>query len=231
MPFTLAARDGHPFALGSVGGDIADRVTQVIEALGYVGVALLVAAENLFPPIPSEVVLPLAGFVAGRGDANVVGMVIAATIGSVLGSWALYGVSAAIGPERLNHFLIRYGRWFGLKPRDLARAEAWFDRRADAAVFLGRCVPLIRSIVSVPAGFRRMPFVRFTVLSAAGSFVWNLVLILAGALLGERWTHVGDAVGILQTLVILAVVALAGRWAWRRWLKPRLARAGDLPPG
>ena len=185
--------------------DITTWVADVVDALGYLGVAFLVALENVFPPIPSEVVLPLAGFVAGRGDASLIGMILAATAGSVVGAWALYGVAAAIGPVRLRAFIVRFGRWFGVREHHLERAEEWFDRRAGAAVLIGRCVPLIRSVVSVPAGFRRMPIGRFTLLTAIGSAMWNTALISAGAVLGERWERVGDVVGLLQGAVIVAV--------------------------
>lgn len=208
---------------------LATFVTDLVESLGYPGVALLVAVENVFPPIPSEVVLPLAGFVAGRGDASLVGMIVAATIGSVVGAWALYGIAAAIGEVRLRRFVVRYGRWFGLKEADLVRAEEWFDRRATTAVLLGRCIPLIRSIVSIPAGFRRMEPVRFTVLTALGSAVWNTALMVAGAILGDRWEEVGSVVGLLQAVVIIVIVALLAWFAWKRFIRPRLARRGDLP--
>ena len=209
--------------------DLTNRVSEVVETLGYVGVAALVAFENVFPPIPSEVVLPLAGFVAGRGDASLVGMIVAATVGSVVGAWILYGISAAVGPQRLHAFVVRYGKWFRLTEHDLRRAEEWFDRRSDAAVLIGRCIPLIRSIVSIPAGFRRMSFVRFTVFTAIGSIVWNAALIGAGALLGDRWERVGDAVGLLQAAVVIAVIAIAASVVWKRFLRPRLRAAGDLP--
>ncbi len=210
---------------------LTDIVIAVVDAIGYLGVALLVALESIFPPIPSEVVLPLAGFVAGRGEASLVGMVVAATVGSVVGSWVLYGLAAWVGPVRLHRFVARYGRWFRLTEDDLARAEAWFDRRSGSAVLLGRCVPLIRSLVSIPAGFRRMPLVRFTLYSAAGSLVWNGALVGAGALLGDRWERVGDVVGLLQAAVVLLLIAGVAYVAWRRWLRPALAARGDLPPG
>jgi membrane protein DedA with SNARE-associated domain len=209
---------------------LTEAVTGIIEALGYVGVGLLVAAENLFPPIPSEVVLPLAGFVAGRGDASFLGMLLAATIGSIVGAWALYGISAAIGPRGVHALVVKFGRWFGLDEHDLVRAEMWFDRRSDFAVLVGRCVPLIRSIISIPAGFRRMPFARFTLLTAIGSLAWNIALVSAGALLGDRWEEVGDVVGVFQTAVVVVLVALIGVYLWTRILRPRLAAAGDLPP-
>ena len=193
--------------------NLASWVQDVIESLGYLGVALLVIAENVFPPIPSEIVLPFAGFVARRGDGSVVVMVIASTIGSVLGALILYAIAAAIGPERIHSFVVRFGKWFGVKESDMVRAEAWFDRRSSVAVLVGRCVPLIRSLVSIPAGFRRMRFVPFVMLTAIGSAVWNVALIGAGAALGDQWDRVGDYVGVFQWIVIAALAAAVARFS------------------
>jgi membrane protein DedA with SNARE-associated domain len=215
-------------------GDLANWVQDVINQFGYFGVALLVVIENVFPPIPSEIVLPFAGFVAqqgasavnatadaGQSDTTVIGMMIAATVGSVVGALILYFVSAAIGPERLRGFVERFGKWFGVKSSDLVRAEEWFDRRSVAAVLVGRCVPLIRSIVSIPAGFRRMKLTSFVVLTAIGSAVWNIALIGAGAVLGDQWEQVGEYVGVFQWLVIVAVLVLLVRFVVSRLKKRR----------
>lgn len=196
--------------------NLAQWVQDVIESLGYLGVALLVIAENLFPPIPSEIVLPFAGFVARRGDGSVVVMVLASTVGSVVGALVLYAIAAAIGPERIHTFVVRFGKWFGVKEADMVRAEEWFDRGSTVAVLVGRCVPLIRSLVSIPAGFRRMRFVPFIVLTAVGSAVWNIALIGAGAALGDQWDVVGDYVGVFQWLVIAVIVAVVIRFAVKR---------------
>lgn len=193
--------------------DIAAWVQDVIERLGAVGVALLVILENVFPPIPSEIVLPFAGFVAQRGDGSVIVMIFAATIGAVVGALILYGIAALIGPERLSAFIARFGRWFGVKPSDLQRAEQWFDRHAVAAVLLGRCVPLIRSVVSVPAGFRRMRIAPFLLYTAIGSIVWNSALIGAGAILGDQWERVEPYVATLQWVVIGLIVVFVVRFA------------------
>lgn len=201
-------------------GDLTDWVIDVIDAIGYAGVALLVAIENLFPPIPSEVVLPAAGFAAGQGEANVIGMMVAATVGSLVGAWALYLIAAAIGPERIHRFVIRYGKWFGVKAQDLERAESWFDDHANVAVLICRCVPLIRSLVSVPAGFRRMAPVPFTIYTIIGSLVWNVILVGAGYALGDRWEQVGEYVDVLQYVVVAALAAFVVWWVWTRMLSP-----------
>lgn len=202
-------------------GDLTDWVVDVIDAIGYAGVALLVAIENLFPPIPSEVVLPAAGFAAAAGTANFWGMVIAATVGSLIGAWALYLITAAIGPARLRTLTQRYGKWAGIKIEDLDRAEAWFDDHASVAVLVCRCVPLIRSLVSIPAGFRRMAPLTFTFYTAIGSFVWNVLLIGAGYQLGDNWETVGEYVDILQYVVIAVILAVVGWWVWSRFIRPK----------
>lgn len=201
-------------------GDLTDWVVDVIKAIGYLGVALLVAMESVFPPIPSEVVLPAAGLASSRGEANVVLMVVAATIGSVIGAWVLYLIAAAVGHVRLRALTVRYGRWVGVKPKDLDRAEAWFDDHSGSAVLICRCIPLIRSLVSIPAGFRRMNPISFTIYTAIGSLVWNALLIGAGYQLGDRWEQVGEWVGVLQYGVIAAIVAWAAWWAWTRFISP-----------
>ena len=203
-------------------GDLATWVQDVINQFGYFGVALLVIVENVFPPIPSEIVLPFAGFVAQQGsgaaqsDTSVIGMMIAATIGSVVGALILYFVSAASGPDRLRAFVEKFGKWFGVKAADLVRAEAWFDRRSFVSVLVGRCVPLIRSIVSIPAGFRRMKLSSFVVLTAIGSAVWNIALIGAGAVLKDQWDVVGDYVGVFQWVVVAAIIVVLAKFVLSR---------------
>ena len=195
---------------------LATWVQDVIEQLGYVGVALLVVAENVFPPIPSEIVLPFAGFVAQRGSESVIIMILAATVGSVGGALIMYWIAAFIGDERLHAFTRKFGKWVQIREVDLSRAEEWFDRHATSAVLLGRCVPLIRSVVSIPAGFRRMKLVPYIAYTFAGSLVWNILLIGAGALLGDNWERVGDVMSPIQKLVELTVVVAVVAFAWLR---------------
>ena len=211
--------------------NLADWVTDVIDALGYLGVALLVALENLFPPIPSEIVLPFAGFVASDGDASLIGMIVAATIGSLVGALILYGIAASIGPERLGRFLVRYGKWFRLTQADIAKSEAWFDRHSASAVLICRCIPLVRSLISIPAGFRRMPLGRFVTYTLIGSAVWNTALIGAGYVLRSQWKEVEPVLSWAQYLVIAAIVAAIGWYVWARFLSPaaRLRHAAPDP--
>jgi membrane protein DedA with SNARE-associated domain len=204
---------------------ISDWVTRIVETLGYVGVAALIALENVFPPLPSELILPLAGFETGRGEFNYVLMVLAATVGSVVGALVLYYVAVLVGEQRVRWLVRRYGRWFQVSERDLDRADGWFDRYSSLAVLVCRCVPLVRSLVSIPAGFRRMDLPRFVVLTAIGSAVWNAALIGAGWALGDNWHRVEEYVGYFQYVVIAAIVALVAWFAWRRLGPSRRSRA------
>ena len=186
---------------------LATWVQDVIEQLGYLGVALLVVLENVFPPIPSEIVLPFAGFVAQRGSDSVVLMILAATVGSVIGALIMYWIAAVIGDERLHVFTRKFGKWVQIREADLTRAEEWFDRHAVSAVLVGRCVPLIRSVVSIPAGFRRMKLIPYIAYTFLGSLVWNIALVGAGAMLGENWERVEPVVATFQCILIVPVAA------------------------
>ena len=206
---------------------LSDWVVDVIDRLGYIGVALLVALENLFPPIPSEIILPFAGFVASDGKATLWGMIAAATIGSVVGAWTLYGIARWIGRDRLTRFLVRYGKWVRLTEDDVARAERWFDKRAIIAVLVGRCVPLIRSVVSIPAGFRKMPFGIFTLYTLIGSLIWNTALVGVGYILRDNWEDVEPILDVVQYVVIAVIVAAIAWFVWSRLRRKEPATADD----
>ncbi len=199
-----------------VGESLATWVSDVIQSFGYAGVALLMLAENLFPPIPSEVILPLTGFLVDRGELGFVPTLLVATAGSLTGALALY----ALGRWGGRGLILRYGRVLRVKESDLDRAEDWFDRYVGAVVLFGRMVPGLRSLVSTPAGLSEMPLSRFVLLTALGSGVWNTLLIGSGWLLGENWSQIAGVVGsvsdaALALLAIAAVVAVC-IWWWRR---------------
>lgn len=205
---------------------LTERVTDIIERLGYTGIAGLIALENVFPPIPSELILPLAGFMAGRGDFWLPAVVLAATIGSVIGALILYAAGVWLGDGRLRWLVRRYGRFFGVREHDLDRANRWFDHYGVTVVFFGRLVPVIRSLVSIPAGIRRMPLGRFVVYTALGSTIWNGILIGAGWALGDNWEEVGDYVSYFQYVVVLVILVAVGLFLWRRRVSKLVANRG-----
>ena len=184
---------------------VEDWIFQVISTLGYLGLALLLIAENLFPPIPSEVVLPLAGFVVGRGDLGFLQALLASTTGSVVGALILY----ALGRYGGRGLVLRYGSWLRVSATELERAEGWFRRYGGWVVLGARVVPFARSIVSIPAGTMQMPLIRFTVLTALGSGAWNALLIGAGVSLGANWTRISGWIGSYSEVVLILLAGVA----------------------
>ncbi|MHA6619750.1 DedA family protein [Pseudonocardia sp. DLS-67] len=185
---------------------MTDWVFSIVDRLGAAGVGILILLENLIPPIPSEVILPLAGFRARTGALNVLAVWPAATAGSVLGALLLYGLGAWLGYDRLHRLAGR--RWFVLvSQKDLERGDAIFDRHGGKVVLLARCVPFLRSVVSIPAGISGMPLLRFAVLTTIGSGIWNAMFIGLGWALGANWERVEGFLGPV-TYVVLALLAV-----------------------
>lgn len=195
-------------------------VFDVVDRLGAAGIGFLIFLENVVPPVPSEVILPLGGFRAQAGAMNPVAVWVAATIGAVAGALALYAVGAWLGYDRVHRLAGR--RWFLLSSqKDLDKGRALFDRHGGPIVVFGRCVPLVRSLVSIPAGIAGMPLVRFMLLSALGSGVWNALFVGLGWYLADRWELVERYMGPLSTaVVVIAVAALV-------WLVVRRLRSRD----
>lgn len=187
-------------------------VTSIVESTGYAGVLFLMFLENLFPPIPSEVVMPLSGYTAARAGHSIVGVIIAGTAGSVLGAIFWYWVARRLGEERLKRWARRHGRWITLGPSDIDRADDWFDRYGAWVVFFGRLVPTIRTLVAIPAGLFEMPFWRYVVLTTLGSAIWTGGLALVGWYLGNRWDEVSDWIDPFAHTVVAVVVVI---YLWR----------------
>jgi len=192
---------------------IAQWAVSLMETLGAPGAGLAVALENLFPPLPSEIILPLAGFTASRGSFGLIEVLLWTTAGSIIGALALYGIGAWLGRKRLRRIVDAMPL---MKVSDVDRAEEWFARHGSKAVFFGRMIPIFRSLISIPAGLTRMPIWKFTLLTSAGSAIWNTVFVIAGYLLGESWHVVEDYAGILQKVVIAGVVAAVIALVWFR---------------
>ncbi|MEV6259871.1 DedA family protein [Streptomyces sp. NPDC051784] len=192
---------------------MAGWATGLVETLGGPGAGLAIALENLFPPLPSEVILPLTGFAAGQGVLSLPSALFWTTLGSVVGAVVLYWIGAAFGRERMRALWARLPL---VKESDLVRTEEWFGRHGTKAVFFGRMVPVFRSLISVPAGVERMPVPVFVTLTALGSLIWNSVLVMAGYWLGDRWDVVGDYVGLASKAVLALVAVAAVTWVVRR---------------
>lgn len=165
-------------------------ITGLVQDLGYAGVGLLMLLENVFPPLPSELIMPLAGFVADRGQMNFWGAVAAGSVGSLAGAMAWYAVGRAVGERRLRAWIDRHGMWLTLDCEDIDRAADWFRRHGAVAVLVGRLVPTVRTFISVPAGFERMPVATFVLFSAIGTVAWTVALAYAGRVLGANYTAV-----------------------------------------
>jgi membrane protein DedA with SNARE-associated domain len=198
--------------------------TEVIRRLGYLGVASLTLLENIFPPVPSELVIPLAGFVAARGDLRLVPVILAASLGSLLGATLWYAVGRRIGEARLRRWVERHGKWLTLSPNDIDEAQRWFRRHGRSAVFIGRLVPGVRTFVSLPAGFSAMPIPSFLLYSALGTLVWTAGLAYAGALLEANFTAVGDYMNV-ATNAILGAIGVMVLWRYVRCWRAAAASA------
>ena len=192
---------------------LAGLITDIIAALGPIGVGVLVALETLFPPIPSELILPLSGYLASRGRMSLAAVVIGATVGSLAGALALYWAGAALGQKRLRRLAERTPL---VEVDDLERAEHWFDRHGGLAVLIGRVVPVVRSLVSVPAGVEHMPLWRFVLYTIIGSGVYNAVLIGLGYVLGSRWQTVEQYSNYLNYAIYAAILVAVGLFALKR---------------
>ncbi|MFD4175679.1 DedA family protein [Streptomyces anulatus] len=211
MHLTSLAQE-TPLAQAPADG-IAGWAAGLVDTLGGPGAGLAIALENLFPPLPSEVILPLTGFAAGQGVLTLASALFWTTLGSVVGAMALYWIGMLVGRDRMHAIWAKLPL---VKVSDLERTERWFLRHGTKAVFFGRMVPIFRSLISVPAGVERMPLPVFVLLTTLGSLIWNSVLVMAGYWLGDQWEVVETYVGILsKAVVVLVAVALAAYVAVR----------------
>lgn len=196
-------------------------ITDFMEQFGYIGIFLMIALENIFPPIPSEVILPFGGFMTTYTSLTVPGVIVAATAGSIVGAIVLYGIGRLLSVERLERIVDRWGGWLRVKPEDIAKANRTFQRYGVWAVFLGRMIPLVRSLISIPAGMSKMNIWLFVWLSVLGTLIWNTLLISIGAALGQSWEKVSEVIGMYAEVVyvIIAIIILVA--AVRFWKRRR----------
>lgn len=207
-------------------GGIAGFAADLMETLGAPGAGLAVALENLFPPIPSEVILPLAGFTASVGDLSLWAVLVCTTLGSVVGALALYWLGRWFGRERLY---VVFEKVPLLKVSDLERTEGWFAKYGTKAVFFGRFVPIFRSLISIPAGVEAMPQRTFLLLTAVGSAIWNTLFVMLGYGLGTQWERVSDVVGFYSNAVLVLVLLVIVAFVVVRVVQLRRERRAGLP--
>lgn len=200
---------------------MTDWVIRLIHDLGYVGLGFLTFLENVFPPIPSEVIIPLGGFLVAQGELTLLGVVAAGTVGSIAGGLVLYVVGKQFTQERVRELTGRYGQWLLLTVEDVDRAFAWFDRHGNWAVFLARLVPGLRSLISIPAGSHEMDLISFLVYTTLGTAIWSAILACGGVVLGSRYHQIGE----LLDWVTYAVVGLLA-FGIVRWLIKRRSGGG-----
>ena len=203
---------------------LVDAVVSLMELIGAPGAGIAIALENLFPPLPSEVILPMAGLAASRGSFSLIEALVWTTAGSVVGAFALYALGAWLGIGRLRALAARVPL---LHVEDIDRTVAWFARHGGKAVFFGRMIPIFRSLISIPAGLVRMPLWRFGLLTLAGSAVWNAVFVFAGFFLGESW-HIVEAYADVLQYVVIGGTALAVGWFLVVRIRQLRSRRPDL---
>lgn len=201
---------------------IAGWAVDIMDAIGAPGAGLLVALENLFPPLPSEIILPLAGFTAQQGGFSLWSAIFWTTFGAVVGAMALYGIGAWLGRRRLYLIVDKMPL---VDIHDVERTEDWFDRYGPYTIFFGRMIPLFRSLISIPAGIERMPFWFFTLLTTLGSLIWNTIFVLAGWFLGTQWHLAEQYAGVFSNIVYVLVIAFVLWWVIKRVLRNRSGKA------
>lgn len=188
-------------------------IMKYLETLGpliYLGIALLIAIENIFPPIPSEIILTFGGFMTTYSNISIWGVILSATIGSVIGAIALYGVGRLLSADRLSKILEgKIGKLLRFKPEDVYKACDWFNTKGKKTVFFCRCVPILRSLISIPAGIARMEFSIFLLLTVLGSFIWNIVLVYLGSIAGNAWQKIVEGADTYQTITIVVLGIIA----------------------
>ena len=191
-----------------------EMIIEIMNNFGYLGVFLLIAIENVFPPIPSEVILLFGGFMTTYTALSVPGVILASTLGSILGAIILYYIGKILNKERLKKIITsKPGKILRLKPEDIDKADKWFDTKGNKTVFFCRFIPIIRSLISIPAGMSEMPMKKFLLYTAAGSLIWNSALSIAGSIVGENWTSILDIMDqyshiILILLIIAFIIAV-----------------------
>lgn len=197
-------------------------ILSIMNQFGYFGVFFMIAIENIFPPIPSEVILLFGGFMTTYTNLNIIMMVISATLGSLFGALLLYYVGKIFNKEKLKKIVSgKVGRILRLKTTDIDKADNWFDTKGNKTVFFCRFIPLVRSLISIPAGMSEMPIFRFIVYTLFGSLIWNIVLIVLGSIVGENWTSILNILNTYSHVVVIILIIIFISLLWLFYSKRR----------
>jgi membrane protein DedA with SNARE-associated domain len=195
---------------------MVEWINNLMSGLGYWGIGLLMFAENLFPPIPSELIMPLAGFTVAQGKMNFGLAVFAGTVGTMAGTYAWYYLGRLVNYQRLAGWTEQHGKWIGVSVKEIEKVNNWFDKHGKNAVFFGRMVPGIRTLISLPAGMNQMSFATFTIYSSIGTLIWTLALTTAGFLLGDNYGSIEKYLAPISKLVIFGLIGLCGYWIFKK---------------
>ncbi|MBW4576107.1 MAG: DedA family protein [Aphanothece sp. CMT-3BRIN-NPC111] len=195
---------------------MTEWITSTMNSLGYLGIGLLMFLENLFPPIPSELIMPLAGFTISQGKMEFTPVILAGVVGTMLGALPWYYVGKLVGEENLKRLANKYGKWISVSSRDIEKVNNWFDKHGDKAVFFGRLVPGIRTLISLPAGISGMHLVPFLLYSTLGTFLWVSLLTYAGYLLGNKYDVIENYIGPVSKIVFVALIVAFIVWVVRK---------------
>ena len=195
---------------------LEEWVLAVMEKLGYLGIAFLMFLDNIFPPIPSEIIMPSAGYTASKGDLSLIGVIIAGSAGSLIAAIILYWIGRKIPEQRLFSFIEHYGKFLRIKVTDLEKALGWFNQHGHKIVFFGRMIPAVRSLISIPAGMSKMPFGKFMTYSALGTIIWTTFLACLGFYLGENQEMMSTILSRIGYVILAIAFIICGIWLYKR---------------
>lgn len=182
-------------------------ITEVMNSWGYIGIFLLILVENIFPPIPSEIILSLGGFMTTQSEMTVPLVILFATLGAVIGAFILYGIGRIVNKDVIAKWLDgKVGKWLGFKPADVEKANSWFERKGNITVLFCRCIPIVRSLISIPAGMSKMKMLPFIIYTVVGTTVWNTILVVAGHFFGASWEKVVHIVDKFSNAVLIVLI-------------------------
>jgi membrane protein DedA with SNARE-associated domain len=198
---------------------LAEWIPNIMNQLGYWGIGLLMFLENLFPPIPSELIMPLAGFTVFKGQMDFVLVIIAGVVGTILGAFPWYYIGKFISEERLEHLADKYGKWISVTSKDIKKANNWFNQHGGKAVFFCRLVPGVRTLISLPAGINNMPLIPFTIYSTLGTTIWVTFLTFLGYKLGDHYELVDQYLGPVSKIVLAIIVISFILWVVRKQIR------------